>query len=144
MPRSTPSCSTSAACRLEWRSSRWVTGALSLLAVLAPLSVLASDMPRPLAWPLAGLAAGWGLLAARRERRRPPRVLLLSPAPGQATLDGVPLAEATLAWRGPLAFLRWRDAAGRRGRLAWWPDTLPPAQRRVLKLWSPDRAGMAP
>lgn len=121
-----------------------MTGALSLLAVLAPLSVLASDMPRPLAWPLAGLAAGWGLLAARRERRRPPQVLLLSPVPGQATLDGVPLAEATLAWRGPLAFLRWRDAAGRRGRLAWWPDTLPPAQRRVLKLWSPDRAGMAP
>ena len=63
---------------------------------------------------------------------------------GRALLDGVPLADAALAWRGPLAFLRWRDAAGRRGRLAWWPDTLPPAERRVLKLWSPDGPGMAP
>jgi toxin CptA len=121
-----------------------VVAALLLLSVLAPFAVLASEMPRPAAWPLALVAAAFGLRTAHREARRPPRRLELPAGAGRALLDGVPLADAALAWRGPLAFLRWRDAAGRRGRLAWWPDTLPPAERRVLKLWSPDGPGMAP
>jgi toxin CptA len=81
---------------------------------------------------------------ARREACKPPRRLELPAGQGRAMLDATPLVEAVLSWRGPLAFLRWRDEAGRRGRLSWWPDTLPPAQRRVLKLWSPDGPGMAP
>jgi toxin CptA len=121
-----------------------VVGALLLVSALAPFAVLASGMPRAAAWPLAGIAAGAGLRAAWREARKPLRYLELPAGPGRAALDGVPLADAALAWRGPLAFLRWRDAAGGRGRLSWWPDTLPPAQRRVLKLWSPDDPGMAP
>ena len=146
------------ACRIPWRPSRWVVGALALLAVLAPFAVLASEMPRLAAWPLAGVAAFAGLRAAWREARRPWRLLALASADGTgsadadarstgatgATLDGEPLAEAALSWRGPLAFLRWQDACGRRGRLSWWPDTLPPAERRVLKLWSPRGPGMAP
>ncbi|MGN6113408.1 MAG: hypothetical protein ACTHOC_10505 [Luteimonas sp.] len=169
MPRSTRSSSASASFRPEarhvaWRPSRWVVAALLLLSVLAPFAVLASEMPRPAAWPLALVAAAFGLRAARREARRAPRrldlpageggtrvdgavvdgVLLDGKLLGGVRLDGVPLAQATLAWRGPLAFLRWRDAAGRRGRLSWWPDTLPAAQRRVLKLWWPDDPGMAP
>jgi toxin CptA len=150
MPRSTRSSSASASFRPEsqpvaWRPSRWVIVALLLLSMLAPFAVLASEMPRVAAWPLAGVAAFVGLRAARRETRKP-RHHLEVPARGQgrALLDGTPLAEATLSWRGPLAFLRWRDEAGRGGRLSWWPDTLPPAQRRVLKLWSPDGPGMAP
>jgi toxin CptA len=130
-----------------------VVGALLLLAMLAPFAVLASEMPRAVAWPLACVAAVSGLHAALREARRPARLLALPPGartgdpgggPGGATLDGEPLAEAVLSWRGPLAFLRWRDAAGRHGRLSWWPDTLPAAERRVLKLWSPTGPGMAP
>ena len=130
--------------RIGWRPSRWVVSALILLAAFAPFAVLASDMPRPAAWPFTAVAAAAGLRAARRESRRPARMLELPPGGGLPVLDTVPLVEADIAWRGPLAFLRWRDAAGRRGRLSWWPDTLPPAERRVLKLWSPDAGGMAP
>ena len=152
MPRSTRSCSASASSRPEavttvsvaWRPSRWVVAALLLLSSLAPFAVLASEMPRAVAWPLAVAATIVGLREASRERRRPPCRLELPSDGGRAMLDGVPLAEATLAWRGPLAFLRWRDAAGRPGRLSWWPDTLPPAERRVLKLWSPGAPGVAP
>lgn len=39
-------------------------------------------------------------------------------------VDGLPVDALDLHWRGPLAFLRYRDATGRRQRLAWWPDTL--------------------
>ena len=149
MPRSPCSSSASASFRPEhrhiaWRPSRWVIAALSLLSVLAPFAVLASEMPRIAAWPIAGVAAIYGLRATLHEARRPPHRLGIPAGGGRAMLDGTPLAEAVLSWRGPLAFLRWRDEAGRRGRLSWWPDTLPPAQRRVLKLWSPDGPGMAP
>ncbi len=154
MPRSTRWSSASAssrpdagAWRIAWRPSRWVVGALLLLSALAPFAVLASEMPRVAAWPLAAVAAGAGLHAAWRESRLPPQMLEVprtAGPDGAATLDGARLVEASLAWRGPLAFLRWRDATGRSGRLAWWPDTLPAAQRRVLKLWSPGGPGMAP
>jgi toxin CptA len=149
MPRSTRSSSASASFRpdaggIAWRPSRWVVGALLLLSVLAPFAVLASEVPRPVAWPLAAAASCLGLRAARREARRPARWLSLGEGGRAAAIDGVPLAEVVLSWRGPLAFLRWRDPSGATGRLAWCPDTLPPAQRRVLKLWSPDAPGMAP
>ena len=149
MLRSTRSSSASDNSRPElravaWRPSRWVVAALSLLAALAPFAVLASDMPRVAAWPFAGIAAAAGVRAAMREARKPPKRLVLESGTGRASLDGVALAGAALAWRGPLAFLRWRDADGRHGLLSWWPDTLPPAERRVLRLWSPDPRGMAP
>lgn len=135
MQTSTRSSSTSAPCRLEWRPSRWATGALILLAALAPLCILQSEMPRPVAWPLAVLAGAWGLLDAMREWRRPARVFAFGPGLAGASLDGRPLASAVVHWRGPLAFLRWRDAAGQGGWLAWWPDTLPVDARQRLRLY---------
>ena len=148
MPRSTPWSTTSAAChpdphdaaalRLDWRPSRWVMAALIVLSVLAPFAALHSDAPRAMAWPLAATAAAWGLWSALREACRPDRCLALG-ARGGASLDRHPLAVATFQWRGPLLFLHWRDTAGQGGRLAWWPDTLPPAKRRELRL----AAGMA-
>ena len=134
MPTSTRWSSTSARCRLEWRPSRWATGALILLAVLAPSCVLQSEMPRMAAWPLALLAGAWGLRGALCEWRQPVRVFEVGPGLADASLDGRPLAEAVLRWRGPLAFLRWRDEGGQGGWLAWWPDTLPVAERRRLKV----------
>ena len=128
MPNSTHWSSASACCRLEWRPSRWVIGALLGLAVLAPLAVLASEMPRTGAVPLAVVASGWGAAAAWREARKAPRELLWPAAGGSPQLDGRPLAGAALEWRGPLAFLRWRG-----GRLSWWPDTLPRHKRRELR-----------
>ena len=114
MPNCRSSSPGSAPCLLElqWRPSRWLLAALLILSVLAPLSVLGSELPRALAWPLAVAAAAWGLDACRREAGRAPRRLVLAPASGsgggaagQDSLDGRPLARCELAWRGPLAFV---------------------------------------
>ena len=128
MPNSTHWSSASDRCRLEWRPSRWVTGALRALALLAPLAVLASEMPRIGAVPLAAAAFGCGTVLALREARKPPRELSWPAGRGVPELDGRPLDGAVLEWRGPLAFLHWPG-----GRLSWWPDTLPPDKRRELR-----------
>jgi toxin CptA len=133
MPTSTAWSSTSAICQLDWRPSRALTAGLHVLGLLAGLSTLASEMPRALAWAMAMLAmayAGW--LARRYRRLAPRRLAWLAGRPPE--LDGTALQQATLEWRGPLAFLRWRDAEDRARRLAWWPDTLPRAARRELRL----------
>jgi toxin CptA len=134
MPHSIRSSSTSAPCRLEWRPSRWVTGALLALALLSACSVLASEMPGAMAWPLAIAAAGYGGWLARREHHRSPRQLLWPVGDMPVTLNGEPLQHVQLLWRGPLAFLRWTTSDGRSGHLGWWPDTLPTLQRRELRL----------
>lgn len=119
------------------------------LGVAAALAVLASEMPRGLAWPLATVAALRGFHLAWHEVRKPPREWVF-PADGRVTVDGQRVHEPTLSWRGPLALLRWRDRRGRRHSLGWWPDTLPAAARRELRLAagladaSRDRRPMAP
>ena len=133
MPTSTSWSSTSAICRLEWRPSAFLSAALAVLGALAGASVVASEMPGPAAWPLAALAVAQGARLGIRHRRQPVRCLCWV-AGRPPELDGAPLSGAALDWRGPLAFLRWRDAGGRLRRLAWWPDTLPHEARRELKL----------
>ena len=138
----------SAACRAEWRPSRWFQRALALLAVLAAMSILASEAPRPLAWPAALAALAHGARLGLRERARPAHSFVIRGA--EVLVDGAPVAGFELCWRGPLAFAAWRDGEGRRRRAAWWPDTLPPALRRELRLAAPPppaargRASMAP
>lgn len=106
---------------------------LVALGVLAAFSVIASGMPRVAAWPIALAAAACGAWLGIRHRRQPARDFCwASGRPPE--LDGKSLDAAMLHWRGPLAFLRWRDGDGRTRRLAWWPDTLPRAARRELKL----------
>ena len=116
-----------------------------MLAVLAPLAVLACELAAAVAWPLALLGAGHGAWLVWRERRRPARQLLLAPlcdwqarqhaGPGQAgSLDGQPLQGWRVRWRGPLAFLDLIEAGGQCHRLVWWPDTLPRPRRRELRL----------
>jgi toxin CptA len=133
MPHSTRSSSASAPCRLEWRPSRGFAIALCVLGVLGVFSLLASEMPPALAWPLALLAIGEGIRLARRHLRAPPRMLVW-PCAGMPMLDGVVLCEPELRWRGPLAFLRWREPGGRVQRLTWWPDVLSMRGRRELRL----------
>ena len=199
MPRSTPSSSAFAHCppdasaiRLEWRPSPVLCVALAMLGILGALSVLACEMPRWCALPLAGVSTIGGAWLARGHARRRPHALvwplegelmvdgrhvrsallhwrgplaflrwlalplaLLSairgpwlarrylrapvraiawPMDGNPTIDGARMEGVRLHWRGPLAFLRYRDAAGRDHRLAWWPDTLQGGQRRELRL----------
>lgn len=131
--RLTPWCNGYVPCRIEWRPSRWLLAALFFLAIAAPFATLASGLPRAVAWPLAAAAAAHGLVAFVRERRRGPRRLLFT-AEGRLMVDGTEAMHVQVHWRGPLAFLSWRDATGRRHRLAWWPDTLPQQRRRELRL----------
>ncbi|BDU16989.1 protein YgfX [Lysobacter auxotrophicus] len=136
MPNSPSSSTPSAPCRLEWRPSRWLAFALLLLGLLAALSVLASEMPLIVSVPVSLLAAGEGLRLARREMRRPGRDVVVA-SDGRAALDGAPVDDMRVHWRGPWAFARFRDADGRLGRLAWWPDALPARDRRELRLAIP-------
>lgn len=136
--------------RLEWRPSCWPLAVLAALTVLAPFAVLVSEMPRSAAWPLALAASVYGGWLFRREQRRPPRTFVFPGDDAPVLLDGEAVDEVTVQWRGPLAFVRWRDADGSTHRLGWWPDTLPPARRRELRLAAPpplaapDAASMAP
>jgi toxin CptA len=149
MPNSPHSSNASASCRIEWRSSRVLCGALIALGFLAGLSLLASDLPPAFAWPAAFAAAGWGAWLARREWRRKPLTVCWR-GDGVLFVEEERVEVAELHWRGPLAFLSWRDIAGRRRRLAWWPDTLPAPARRELRLAAAaaeaahSRARMAP
>jgi toxin CptA len=148
MPHSQAWSSGSAHCRsrteaagagLQWRPSRWLVAAQCVLGALGAVSLLASALPPPAGRALAVLACGWGMASAWRLARQEAR-LLHWPADGaRPTLDGEPMAEARLHWRGPLAFLRWRDRGGCVRHLSWWPDTLPPGARRELRLVSGER-----
>lgn len=130
--RSRRNCSTtSAPFRCEWRPSRWMSGALVLLGMLAALSLSNCELDASIAWPAALLVLATGLSLARREARMPVRQLLLSAT--AANVDGVAIDAPELLERGPLAILRWR-AGKRRGQLLFWPDTLPRAMRRELRL----------
>ncbi|MDR7068921.1 hypothetical protein J2X02_001772 [Pseudoxanthomonas japonensis] len=126
-------------CRLEWRPSRLLQALLILLGVLGALSVLASEMPRPFALPIAIAALGCGAWQARREGRKPRLAFWFPGNDRPPTADGAPMRDTRLHWRGPLAFLRWREQPGGHWRhAAWWPDTLPAAQRRELRLAAGD------
>ncbi len=130
--RSRRNCSTtSAPFRCEWRPTRWMSGALALLGMLAAVSLLNCELDARIAWPAALLALFTGLSLARREARKPVRQLLLSAT--AANVDGVAIDAPALLEYGPLAILRWR-AGKRRGQMLFWPDILPRARRRELRL----------
>ena len=108
--------------------------ALLMLAIVAPVATLGSEMPRWLAWPLGAAAFAYGAWLAWRESSMTGRTLVFPPAFEPVTIDGHAVDDVQLHWRGPLAFVRWRDGQARIRRLAWWPDTLLAGQRRELKL----------
>ena len=137
------SSSASAICRLEWRPSRLIIAWLQLLAVLSPLCLLASGLPRWLAWPLAVVAMLHAMREVRRYARLPARVIVVA-AEGPLQVDGQPFERWRLHWRGPLAFVAWRDAHGGGQALALCPDTLSMQQRRELRLATPAGAGVSP
>lgn len=149
MSKSHRSSSASATCRLKWRPSRLIAAWLLALALLAPLSLLYSNLPRMAAWLLAPLCCLAALQAWHRYRHAGSMHLHVR-AEGPLDVDGVPMRDWRLRWRGPLAFITWRDGAGRRHALSFWPDTLPPEVRRELRLATPaslgtsSTAGMAP
>lgn len=118
---------------LDWRPSRQAAAMLALLGLLAPFSLLASDLPLPWSVPLATTALLGGLRSRRRYGRRAPETFLL-PMRGPSSRNGRTLAALEVHWRGPLAFLHWREPGGTQGRAAFFPDTLDARLRRELKL----------
>ena len=134
MSKSRRSSITSAPCRLEWRPSPQVGAALWFIAILAPFCLFASDLPRGWAWPLAVIAGLVGIRDALRYGSQPIRQWLIPAGRGAPTCDGERIDRLLVHWRGPLAFLRWRDGEGHTHRLAFAPDTLVASSRRELKL----------
>ncbi|APO94021.1 hypothetical protein [Xanthomonas vesicatoria] len=124
----------SAPCRLEWRPSRGLVCALSVLAVLALWAIWRSGVPAWLAVMLSVVVpaslgrALWLLL------RSPPRQLVVSWGDSPASIDGAQVQNLQVVWRGPIAVVSWTRLDARRERLHFWPDTLPAMQRRELRL----------
>ncbi len=136
MPRSS---NASLPCRIDWRPSRWLVGALCALAALAALAIAASGLPAHLKPMFAGVVALTGLAQARREALRPPfslawqgATLALHAAQGQPQL----LVSPTLREQGPLLRIQARTPGGQRWSRTWWPDTLSAADRRQVRLAS--------
>jgi len=140
MSKSRPWSNASVPCRLEWRPSRVLVAALRLLGGLAAIAVIASELPWPVALPLACTAIIHGERLARRESRRAVADMVVPANGAAATIDGLPMEDLQVQWRGPLAFLRWRDSEGRGRYLQGWPDNLAPAGRRELRLAMAARA----
>ena len=132
MPTSNASYSASAIFQRDWRPSPGFGVALRLIGLLAAVSVLSSDAPSAVAWPVAALAIAYGEWSARRYRAQASRRLHWS-AGRRPEVDGVTLEDVRLHWRGPVVFLRGRDGRWRVRHLVWWPDTLPSAARRELR-----------
>lgn len=113
---------------------------LRVLGLLAAIAVIASEWPLTIAVPVACCAVLYGEWLARCESRREVAEIVIPPTEAMPTIDGSPMAELQVQWRGPLAFLCWRDEQGRRRYLQGWPDTLPPGERRELRLAMAARA----
>lgn len=127
-------------CRLDWRPSRWVSAGFAAVALCGNYSLHLSAVPPQLA--LLGTLVLW-LAAAAHARawvRRPPRRLVVPWGRAPACVDGLPVADLQVQWRGPLAWVSWRRGPRRRECLLFCPDTLPPARRRELRLAARSRA----
>jgi hypothetical protein len=133
LPASSPSSAPSL--RLELRPSRVLAAALIVLAALATLAVLRSNLPvlSVLGMPILLALALWQL-------QRAPRGLLVLLPGGEARWvprgsdEWRSLDSLSLQRRGPLCVL----SLGVQGRCVRWPgasDTLPSADARLLRLW---------
>jgi toxin CptA len=111
-----------------------------MLGVLAAIAVIASELPWMVAVSLACVALVYGEWLARRESRRLVSDIVIPSNEAGATINGSPMQDLHVQWRGRLAFLRWRDEDGRRRYLQGWPDNLPKAARRELRLAMAARA----
>lgn len=111
-----------------------------MLGVLAAIAVIASELPWIVVVAPACAAIVYGEWLARREGRRVVSEIVIPPNEAGATIDGSPMQDLRVQWRGPLAFLQWRDECGRRRYLQGWPDNLAPADRRELRLAMAARA----
>lgn len=125
-------------CRIEWRPSRLLAGALASIGALAVAALWTSGLPAVPSVAASALIATHVAWCVRRELRRPPVVLVW-----RTDEDSVELTEgettcaariARLHRRGGLVRLDLVETGGGLRRLLWWPDSLNAGQRRRLIL----------
>jgi toxin CptA len=104
-----------------------------VFAVLMPWAACASALPAAAQWPLGLLAAAGAAGQGWRYVRQPSIALVVPAGETPVLVDDHPVEVPALHDRGPLLQLSWRQN-GRRKACLFWPDTLPPAQRRALRL----------
>ena len=113
--------------------------ARGVLALLVVLSLWLSALPSMAAVPAILVLLPFTAWRIRRDLRQPPVSLRIADE-GHWLVLLEPLQRPRLLGqcrvqvRGGLAWVRARDAAGRRRAWAWWPDTLPPGGLRKLRL----------
>lgn len=111
-----------------------------MITVAALWSIWRSGVP---VWLAVGLSAYGGVIGARTIwllLRSPVRQLVVPWTDMAASVDGERVDALEVTWRGPMAVVSWAHPGGRRMRLHFWPDTLPTAQRRELRLAAQARA----
>ncbi|PPU07851.1 hypothetical protein [Xanthomonas arboricola] len=134
MPPTPHSSPIFAPCRLESRPSRGLVCALGVLNALALWALWRSGVPLGAAVSLSvyvvltGGRSLWVLL------RSPAREVVVPWSETPASVDGEQVQGLQVAWRGPIAVVSWTGLDARRQRLHFWPDTLPAARRRELRL----------
>src|SRR3546814_17355461 len=94
-------------------------------------------MPRIAAWPLALSALAHGGWLAWREARAARGELVIAGEGGRASVDGRAVDDLSVRWRGPTAFVEWRDGDGCRRRHVFFPHPPPPARRLYLQTADP-------
>ncbi|HMB57320.1 MAG TPA: hypothetical protein VKM35_08945 [Arenimonas sp.] len=128
----------SLSCRIDWRRSRLFCAGLSLMIALALVSIWLSALPAWLMYLTALMSIAHGLFVLRREWQRPDGTVLIRSDDDVALLNFGAGAESwhgvTIRFRGPVGSLTGCDGNGRHRHLRWWPDTLPAASRRNLRL----------
>ena len=125
-------------CRIDWRPSRGLAIALAMLGLLTALSLALSALPISMAIALGVGAMVYSTFLIRQELQQEPFVLVWAGGESAGVLNFASrtqsLSGPSLSFRGPLVSLRGLDDSGRRQRYMWWPDTLPSAARRQLRL----------
>ncbi|WP_115511048.1 hypothetical protein [Xanthomonas arboricola] len=134
MPPTPHSSPIFAPCRLEWRPSRVLACALGVLSALALGALWRSGVPPWLAMLLSVYAVLTGGRSLRLLLRSPAREVIVPWSETPASVDGAQVQGLQVTWRGPIAVVAWTGLDARRQRLHFWPDTLPAAQRRELRL----------
>ncbi|HHW4678945.1 MAG TPA: hypothetical protein ACQGQH_05705 [Xylella sp.] len=78
---------------------------------------------------VCGGAWEWRYVASR-----PCCVLLIPPWNAPALVNGMAVSDFYVSWYGPLVTVSWRVSGRRRMRLVFFPDILPVAMWRELRL----------
>ncbi|AXI82866.1 hypothetical protein FUT69_08840 [Xylella taiwanensis] len=108
--------------------------ALFALTLLACIALVRCDVGTTLRWIGIFLVACGGAWELRCVACQPCCALLIPDGNVPALVDGMLVVDLRVSWYGPLVTVSWCVPDSRRMRLLFWPDILPAAMRRELRL----------